>query len=77
MHIAFLRLDLHLFVRVDCEQSDLLLRPQERHAEAEKTSHVLSKCDPKLLEQKGLGLVLKLGISSIDVGLGNKTRVRI
>jgi DNA polymerase alpha-associated DNA helicase A len=52
----------------------LLLLSQERDAEVERTSLVLSKCGPKLLEQKGLALN-GLGIASIGVGLGNKTCV--
>lgn len=54
----------------------LLLLSQERDAEVEKTSLVFSKCGPKLLEQKGLALN-GLGITSIGVGLGNKTCVRM
>jgi DNA polymerase alpha-associated DNA helicase A len=54
----------------------LLLLSQERNAEVERTSLVLSKCGPKLLEQKGLALN-GLGIASIGVGLGNKTCVRM
>lgn len=54
----------------------LLLLSQERDAEVERTSLVLSKCGPKLLEQKGLALN-GLGIASIGVGLGNKTCVRM
>jgi len=52
----------------------LFLLSQERDAEVERTSLVLSKCGPKLLEQKGLALN-GLGIASIGVGLGNKTYV--
>lgn len=54
----------------------LLLLSQERDAEVERTSLVISKCGPKLLEQKGLALN-GLGIASIGVGLGNKTCVRM
>lgn len=54
----------------------LLLLSQERDAEVEKTSLVSSNCGPKLLEQKGLALN-GLGITSIGVGLGNKTCVRM
>jgi DNA polymerase alpha-associated DNA helicase A len=54
----------------------LFLLSQERDAEVERTSLLFSKCGPKLLEQKGLALN-GLGISSIDVGLGNKTCVHM
>lgn len=54
----------------------MLLLSQERDAEIERTSLVISKCGPKLLEQKGLALN-GLGIASIGVGLGNKTCVRM
>lgn len=52
------------------------LLSQERDAEIGRTSLIFSKCGPKLLEQKGLALN-GLGVASVGVGLGNKTRVRI
>lgn len=45
---------------------------QEREAEIERTSLLLSNCSPKLLEQKGLALI-GVGISSVSIGLGGKT----
>ncbi|KAI0305372.1 P-loop containing nucleoside triphosphate hydrolase protein [Multifurca ochricompacta] len=54
----------------------LLLLSQERDAEIERTSLIFSKCGPKLLEQKGLALN-GLGVSSISVGLGNRTLVEL
>ncbi|KAF8270589.1 P-loop containing nucleoside triphosphate hydrolase protein [Lactarius quietus] len=53
---------------------DLLSR--ERDAEIGRTSLVVSKCGPKLLEQKGLALN-GLGVANIGVGLGNKTLVEL
>jgi DNA polymerase alpha-associated DNA helicase A len=44
---------------------------QERSAEVEQSSLLLSACSPKLLEQRGLAL-LGLGVSSVQVGLGGK-----
>lgn len=49
-----------------------LLLGQERQAEIERTSLLLSNCGPKLLEQKGLALG-GLGVASVNVGLGGKT----
>jgi DNA polymerase alpha-associated DNA helicase A len=54
-------------------QKHLLL--QERNAEIERTSLLLSKCSQKILEQRGLALGA-LGVASMGVGLGGKTCVR-
>lgn len=48
------------------------LLAQERNAEIERSSLLLSNCGPKLLEQKGLSLA-GLGVVSMNVGLGGKT----
>lgn len=48
------------------------LLAEERDAELERSSILLSNCDPKLLEKKGLAL-LGLGISGVNIGLGGKT----
>lgn len=53
-------------------QLDLL--KDERNAELERSSLLLSKCGPKVLEQKGLALG-GLGVAGINVGLGGKTYV--
>ncbi|KAI0926477.1 hypothetical protein AcV7_005407 [Taiwanofungus camphoratus] len=53
-----------------------LLLGQERQAEIERTSLLLSNCGPKLLEQKGLALG-GLGVASVNVGLGGKTLVEL
>ncbi|KAJ3719124.1 AAA domain-containing protein [Lentinula guzmanii] len=53
-----------------------LLLSQERDAEIERSSLLLSNCGPKLLEQKGLAL-LGLGINEIKIGLGGKTLVEL
>jgi DNA polymerase alpha-associated DNA helicase A len=53
-------------------QRELLL--QERNAEIERTSLLLSNCGPKLLEQKGLKLN-GVGVASVNIGLGGKTCV--
>ncbi|KAJ3746523.1 AAA domain-containing protein [Lentinula detonsa] len=53
-----------------------LLLSQERDAENERSSLLLSNCGPKLLEQKGLAL-LGLGINEIKIGLGGKTLVEL
>lgn len=53
-------------------QLDLL--KDERNAELERSSLLLSKCGPKVLEQKGLALG-GLGVVGINVGLGGKTYV--
>ena len=63
----------------DKELSDFIdrhrhLLAQEREAEVERSSLLLSNCGPKLLEQKGLALI-GLGVASIGVGLGGKTCV--
>lgn len=44
----------------------------ERAAEIERSSLLLSNCGPKLLEQKGLALN-GLGVASMNIGLGGKT----
>lgn len=48
------------------------LLAQERGAEVERSSLLLSSCGPKLLEQKGLSLG-GLGVVGVNVGLGGKT----
>lgn len=50
------------------------LLAQERDAEIERSSLILSNASPKLLEQRGLALG-GLGIMSAGVGLGGKTYV--
>ena len=45
------------------------LLSDERDAEVERSSLLLSSCGPKLLEQKGLALN-NLGVASISIGLG-------
>jgi DNA polymerase alpha-associated DNA helicase A len=50
------------------------LLQQERNAEIERSSLLLTNCGPKLLEQKGLAL-LGLGVASVNIGLGGKTCV--
>lgn len=47
---------------------------QERDAEIERTSLILSNASPKLLEQRGLALG-GLGVVSAGVDLGGKTYV--
>jgi DNA polymerase alpha-associated DNA helicase A len=59
--------DLSAFIS---RQRELLA--QERNAEVERTSLLLSNCSQKLLEQKGLALG-GLGVASINVGLGGKS----
>lgn len=49
-----------------------VLLAQERNAEIERSSLLLSNCGPKLLEQKGLALN-GLGVVSMNIGLGGKT----
>lgn len=49
-----------------------LLLAQERSAEIQRSSLLLSNCGPKLLEQKGLSLA-GLGVVAVNVGLGGKT----
>ncbi|KAG8737654.1 hypothetical protein FRC10_007959 [Ceratobasidium sp. 414] len=49
---------------------------QERTAEVEQSSLLLSACSPKLLEQKGLAL-LGLGVSNVQVGLGGKSLIEL
>ena len=49
----------------------LELLQQERNAEIEQSGLVLSRCAPKLLEQRGLAL-LNLSVVGIQVGLGGK-----
>ncbi|KAK0205341.1 AAA domain-containing protein [Desarmillaria ectypa] len=53
-----------------------LLLAQERSAEIQRSSLLLSNCGPKLLEQKGLALA-GLGVVTINVGLGGKTLVEL
>ncbi|KAG6380181.1 putative DNA polymerase alpha-associated DNA helicase A [Boletus reticuloceps] len=62
---------LHAFIS---RQRTLLA--QERDAEIERTSLLLSNASPKLLEQRGLALG-GLGIVSAGVGLGGKTLVEL
>ena len=50
------------------------LLAQERDAEIERTSLILSNASPKLLEQRGLALG-GLGVVSAGVGLSGKTYV--
>ncbi|TFK53080.1 P-loop containing nucleoside triphosphate hydrolase protein [Heliocybe sulcata] len=52
------------------------LLTKEREAEIERTYLLLSKCPPKLLEQKGLSLG-GLGIANVNIGLGGKTLVEL
>lgn len=49
-----------------------VLLAKERDAEVERSSLLLSKCGPKLLEQKGLAIG-GLGVVGVNVGLGGKT----
>ncbi|KAK0221000.1 P-loop containing nucleoside triphosphate hydrolase protein [Armillaria nabsnona] len=53
-----------------------LLLAQERSAEIQRSSLLLSNCGPKLLEQKGLSLA-GLGVVVVNVGLGGKTLVEL
>ncbi|KAF7366743.1 AAA domain-containing protein [Mycena sanguinolenta] len=53
-----------------------LLLAQERAAEVERSSLLLSNCGPKLLEQKGLSLG-GLGVVGVNIGLGGKTLVEL
>lgn len=53
-----------------------LLLAQERSAEIQRSSLLLSNCGPKLLEQKGLSLA-GLGVVAVNVGLGGKTLVEL
>ncbi|KAJ7721055.1 AAA domain-containing protein [Mycena metata] len=52
------------------------LLAQERAAEVERSSLLLSNCPPKLLEQKGLSLG-GLGVVGMNIGLGGKTLVEL
>lgn len=52
------------------------LLAQERSAEIQRSSLLLSNCGPKLLEQKGLSLA-GLGVVAVNVGLGGKTLVEL
>lgn len=61
--------DIHLQAFI-ARQRELLLK--ERNAEIERTSLLLTKCGPKLLEQKGLAIG-SLGVVNMNVGLGGKT----
>lgn len=47
---------------------------EERDAEIERSSLLLSNCGPKLLEQKGLALAA-LGVVGVNIGLGGKTYI--
>ena len=49
----------------------LHLLSQEKEAEIERTSLLISKCSHKLLEQRGLALG-GLGVASVAIGLGGK-----
>ncbi|KAA1474386.1 P-loop containing nucleoside triphosphate hydrolase protein [Dentipellis sp. KUC8613] len=53
-----------------------VLLTQERDADIERSSLVLSNCSPKLLEQKGLALN-GLGVVGVNIGLGGKTLVEL
>ncbi|KAH7925357.1 P-loop containing nucleoside triphosphate hydrolase protein [Leucogyrophana mollusca] len=53
-----------------------VLLAQERDAEIERSSLLLSNCGPKLLEQKGLALG-GLGVVGINIGLGGKTLIEL
>ncbi|KAJ7130315.1 AAA domain-containing protein [Mycena epipterygia] len=53
-----------------------LLLSQERAAEVDRSSLLLSNCGPKLLEQKGLSLG-GLGVVGVNIGLGGKTLVEL
>ncbi|KAJ6590950.1 P-loop containing nucleoside triphosphate hydrolase protein [Mycena vulgaris] len=52
------------------------LLAQERAAEVDRSSLLLSNCGPKLLEQKGLSLG-GLGVVGVNIGLGGKTLVEL
>jgi len=58
-------------IKVFIERHRQLLA-KERDAEIQRTSLLLSKCSPKLLEQKGLALN-GLGVVGMNIGLGGKT----
>ena len=47
------------------------LLAQERQAEIDQTSLLLSNCSAKLLEKKGLAL-FGLGVVNVNIGLGGK-----
>ena len=49
----------------------LHLLSQEKEAEIERTSLLISKCSHKLFEQRGLALG-GLGVASVAIGLGGK-----
>ncbi|KAJ7074075.1 AAA domain-containing protein [Mycena amicta] len=53
-----------------------VLLAQERAAEVERSSLLLTNCSPKLLEQKGLA-VLGVGVVNVSIGLGGKTLVEL
>ncbi|KAJ6588277.1 AAA domain-containing protein [Mycena capillaripes] len=53
-----------------------LLLAEERAAEVDRSSLLLSNCGPKLLEQKGLALG-GLGVVNVNIGLGGKTLVEL
>ncbi|KAG8777486.1 hypothetical protein FRC15_011315 [Serendipita sp. 397] len=52
------------------------LLAEERQAEIDQTSLLLSNCSPKLLEKKGLAL-LGLGVVNVNIGLGGKSFVEL
>lgn len=52
------------------------LLAQERQAEIDQTSLLLSNCSAKLLEKKGLAL-LGLGVVNVNIGLGGKSLVEL
>ncbi|KLO18880.1 P-loop containing nucleoside triphosphate hydrolase protein [Schizopora paradoxa] len=54
----------------------LSLLKNERDMEVEQTGLVLSRCAPKLLEQRGLAL-LNLSVAGINVGLGGKSIIEL
>ncbi|KAK0484742.1 P-loop containing nucleoside triphosphate hydrolase protein [Armillaria novae-zelandiae] len=57
-------------------ERERFLLAQERSAEIQRSSLLLSNCGPKLLEQKGLSLA-GLGVLAVNVGLGGKTLVEL
>ncbi|KAJ6463958.1 AAA domain-containing protein [Mycena sanguinolenta] len=61
---------------VDFFARQRILLAQERSAEVERSSLLLSNCGPKLLEQKGLSLG-GLGVVGVNIGLGGKTLVEL
>jgi hypothetical protein len=57
------------------ERFEELLK-DERAAEIERTSLLLSNCSPRLLEKKGLAIG-NLSIASVSIGLGGKRFVAL